>query len=322
MSGFGVCIESSHKMGMGHFFRALNIIEFLKQKKKKYILFLNVDDNSISILKKKKICFETVDLDDTRSNWESVLIKKYDIDFWINDRLETKIEHAHNVKRNNVMLITFDDRGSGAAIADINFGSLAFNFNYPLKGINVFKGTDYLILNKEIDNFRRLRKKGEKIIVSLGGSDTYGVTLKVIEILKNKHASATIIIGPNFKHRDELNSIADKDFRIIDNVPSIIKEFYDYDLAITGGGITPFEANASGLPCIIIANELAEVDNGLLLQNIGSSVFAGYYKELDTGAFKGTLDIEKMSNAGLNNLGTSGIENIYMQIEAAVVKNN
>ena len=48
-------------------------------------------------------------------------------------------------------MISFDDRGDGAEIAHINFGSLPFNFRVSLKGENVFKGLEYLILNKEID---------------------------------------------------------------------------------------------------------------------------------------------------------------------------
>lgn len=314
MSVFGICIESSHKKGMGHFFRALNIIDFLKQRKENYILLVNSDINLASILRKKEIFFGTVNLNDLTSDWESKFIRKYKIDVWINDRLDTQIEHARNVKKNLTKLISLDDRGRGAEIADINFGSLPYNFNYSLKGIIVLKGLEYLVLDKKVSVFRRLRKKCEKVLVTLGGSDTYGVTVKVIKILKNNKIKATIVAGPSFKHWEELNKIADEDYGIINNVPSLTEEFSAYDLAITGGGITPFEANASGLPCIVIANELEEIDNGLFLESLGSSVFAGYHKDINEDVFLKKLNIEEMSNIGISKVKTCGVENIYRQI--------
>ena len=37
------------------------------------------------------------------------------------------------------------------------------------------------------------------------------------------------------------------------------EEMSRHDLAVTGGGMTPFEANAAGLPCIVVANETFEI---------------------------------------------------------------
>jgi len=100
------------------------------------------------------------------------------------------------------------------------------------------------------------------------------------------------------------------------SVPSLIETFHGYDLAVTGGGITPFEANASGLPCIIIANELSEVPNGKLLHELGCSVFAGYYERLNKDIFKQRLDINKMSRVGMSRIGLNGAENVYRKIKA------
>lgn len=315
MSMFGICVESSHQRGMGHFFRALNMIDLFTEKKENYILFVNGDESTVSILKQRRMPFEIVDLNDFESDWETKLIKRYQIDAWINDRLNTEIKHAGNIKKNSIGLVSFDDRGSGAELTDINFGSLPYNFNYNLKGARTLKGIEYLALNKKISEFRRLRKKCDKVAVTLGGSDTYGVTSKVVRILKNNKIPATVLTGPGFKHWKELNEVTAGDYKIMSNVPSLIEVLSQFDLAITGGGVTPFEANAMGLPCIIIANELEEVNSGFFLEEIGSSIFAGYYEEMDADIFKRKISLEKMSNSGLDNLGTSGAENIYGEIK-------
>ena len=310
MKTFGICTESSHKKGMGHLFRMLNLAETIKSKNAQSVILVNNDAKSLSLLEERKASFETMKLGDLSSDWETAAINKYKIGTWINDRFDTDIQHSKNVKKNGISLVSFDDRGSGAGMADVNFGSLPNNFNYKLAGKKVFAGLEYLILNKEIERFKRERRGIKKMLVCLGGSDTYGVTVKVVRILKKRKISADIVTGPCFQHMEELKREAGGDYRIIQNPVSLIKEFFGYDLAVTGGGITPFEANASGLPCIIIANEEHEVANGIFLERFGSSLFAGYHKNIDERIFEKKLDIGVMSRKGLK-VGTGGIDNVY-----------
>lgn len=309
-----ICIESSHQKGMGHLFRALNFIELLKKKNETFIVFVNNDPRTMEILNSQGLSFEIVDFADYVSNWENRLIRQYSVDVWINDRLDTDIRHSRHIKNTRISLVTFDDTGSGAALADIHVAALAFagDGNAPA-GIKL-RGLDYLILNKDIGKFRRLRSGIKKLIVSMGGSDTYGVTVKIVRILKESGKPADIHIGPSFRHHDGLNAVIDHRYKVIGKVPSLVELFYDYDLAITGGGITPFEANASGLPCIIIANELFEIANGQFLDDIGSSVFAGHHEDIHKSVFARELDIENMSRTGMSQITLNGAENIYRKI--------
>ena len=73
-----------------------------------------------------------------------------------------------------------------------------------------------------------------------------------------------------------------------------MEEFSHYDLAITGGGITPFEANAAGLPCVVIANEDFEIPVGLGLEKLGGTVFAGHYSQIDAKLLSENLPIKKI----------------------------
>ena len=71
---FIICIESSHQRGMGHFYRALIIQEYLKKKKEKNLIVINDDKVSVKILREKNITYETVDYSDVTSNWEKRII--------------------------------------------------------------------------------------------------------------------------------------------------------------------------------------------------------------------------------------------------------
>lgn len=313
---FAICIESSHRRGLGHLFRAVNFIDCLKSNHEEAVVFVNDDKTAIKILEERGIKIETVDLRDHRSGWEAGLIVKYGVEIWVDDRLDTVDSHSRKIKDAGIKLVTLDDRGSGAELADINVASLPCSFGRGLKGMKVLESLDYLMLNREIANFKRLRKEGDRIIVTLGGSDTYGVTLKVVEILKGLDRKFTVHTGPAFEHRKELDAIIDKDVKVIRRVPSLIETLYDYDLAVTGGGMTPFEANAAGLPCIIVANETFEIPNGNFLEELGSSVFTGYHEDIDRSCFTNELDIEKMSAIGMEEIPLNGTQNVYNEMRA------
>jgi spore coat polysaccharide biosynthesis predicted glycosyltransferase SpsG len=311
---FAICVESSHKKGMGHFFKMLNFVEYLKSKNEEFIILINEDKISNEILKDKRLPFNVVDLNNVSTNWETDIIKNFKIDVWLNDRLETSSAHAINVRGNDVYLVTIDDLGEGAELSNIHFAAMPCVFNNNPKGEKICSGIKYIILDKEIEKYKKLRNKQDKILVTLGGSDTYGTTIKVVKILNELAVSADIIIGPSFKHKNELLDIAADKFNIKHCVPSLIEEFKNYDMAIAGGGITPFEANASGLPCIIIANEPHEVENAVYLNQLGSSVFAGFHDSIDKSLFSLDLEISKMSKNGLDLLTTSAVEEIYNEI--------
>jgi len=312
----GFCIEASHERGLGHLYKALNFVEYLDGLNEQYVIIVNDDPMAVSILKQRRVAYETVNLSDTQSEWETRIIKQYGITAWINDRLNTDIRHAAHIKKHCVKLVTFDDRGTGAFLADVHFAPLVFSGNELLQGKRVLTGIKYLILSTEIAACRHLRKHQNSIMVTLGGSDTYGVTLQVIALLKRLNKRATVVVGKSFQHHSELEQIIDERFTVKRGVSSLIQEFIHHDLAITGGGVTPFEANASGLPCIVVANELHEIEIGQYLAEVGSSVFAGYYRELDEDIFSIDLDLAIMSRTGIENIKTAGVENVFSELKS------
>lgn len=311
---YGVCVESSHQKGMGHLFRMLNFVDYLRHKGASFIVFVNDDFVARKILRERDVNYEVVNLAESKNDWESQFINEYDIEIWIDDRLDTSDRHARNVKNNGIKLVTFDDRGSGAGHADLNICALALDSPEVLAGKRVLRGAEYLILNQEIPGHRLLREKLEHIVVTMGGSDTHGLTVKVVEIVREFGVSATVIIGPSFQHKKELMRVVDDSVAIRENVSSLIKELCKYDLAITAGGITPFEANACGLPCLIVASEEHEIRIGKYLDALGSSKYLGFRDDLFKKEFTLDVDIKEMSKRGLNGIRLDGLNNVFREI--------
>ena len=311
---FALCIESSHARGMGHFFRALNLADALTHAGLQFTFYLNDHAPSRQILVERGIPHRTVNLADFSSAWEAMLIRDDGIKLWLNDRLNTDFRHSEIVKESGIPLVTFDDRGTGANLTDLHIAALAFNAHEKLAGSRVLRGTDHLILNPEIQNYTRLRKQLSSILVTLGGSDTHGVTITVVRLLERMGRSATVIVGPAFMHTTILEDVLTDNFTLKRGVPSMIEEFYHHDLAITGGGITPFEANASGLPCIVIANECFEIPVGIALQARGGSIFVGRHDSLLQPLFDPDLPLTEMSRAGMKNIGLEGTERVLREL--------
>lgn len=315
-----ICIESSHQRGMGHFYRMVNLVQVLKAQGKKYIVFLNQDEASERILRQERIPFEVVDLWDTDSNWEVEMIQKYKIHHWLNDRMGTRLETARHIKSAGVCLCAIDDTGDGAQLTDKNFCPGCFEEGHLPDG-KVFRGLEYLVLNPQISEYQYQRIKMQRIIVTLGGSDTYGVTLLIVGFLKNAGIAADVVVGPSFRQKEALDALCRERFQVKQGIPSLVEEFRSYDLAVTGGGVTPFEACASGLPCVIVANELHEIATGKLLESLGCASFIGYYKNLSYSKLMDHIryaikNIKTMSSVGIEHIPLNGAENLLREVFA------
>lgn len=303
-----ICVESSHARGMGHLFRMRNLAHLLRARSIPFILLINDHAPALAVLRADGLPFEVIDLA-TAAQWAPDVIARHQPRIWLNDRLDTDLAHAQAVKAAGLALATIEDRGEGATLADLHIASLVFT-GEPLAGRRVLRGLDYLILNPEIAQRRRLRTDLKSLLVTLGGTDTYGATVKAVALLRKLGRAATVIVGPGFQHHDALRAELTPDFEMKIGVPSMIEEMSRHDLAVTGGGVTSFEAAASGLPVIAIANEWFEVPMAQHLAGLGAARFAGHHSALDESAFSIPPDIATMSAAGLAHVPLTGVERV------------
>ncbi|MDC9808234.1 PseG/SpsG family protein [Rhizobium binxianense] len=318
---FVFCIESSHSRGMGHLYRSLTLAEELRHRGRDIHFLVNDHETTLNILRSRGFEITIYDLEAPDGSWENAFTETAGRpEVWVDDRLDTTLAHTEAVIRAGARLVTFDDRGDGAELADINIGALVFDEIDRLKGREVKSGIEYMILNPEIEGYRRARKTVRSILVTLGGADTHGVTVHVANWLQSKPFNVTVVTGPAFHHREELNAVLSKpalaSIEHLTGVPSMAQEMSRHDLAITGGGLTPFEAAASGLPSIVIANELFEIPVGRALERLGFSRFGGHHRSLDLDTLSLDLPIEIMSQTALRRTDLDGSRRIADLLEA------
>jgi spore coat polysaccharide biosynthesis predicted glycosyltransferase SpsG len=307
---FALCLEASHARGYGHLYRVLRLATELRQRGVRVILVSNQDANALQLL--EQAAFPVISVPDLRSadDWESPLVSRHAIRVWVNDRLSTDEAHAQRLLATGARLATIDDQGTGAALADLHVAPLAALERKEPPGRRVLSGMDFLILDPVIARLRRLRVRADRWIVTLGGTDTYGVSVKVVRLLRDFIDRATVVVGPGFQHLAQLREVLPASYELKQGVPSLVEEFSRHDVAVTGGGITAFEACASGLPTVVIANEPHEHSAGKYLERLGCARFAGEHSELGAAPFKSALDVERMSKAGMAALPSNGASRV------------
>ena len=335
-----LAIESSNTRGMGHLFRSFQYVDYLESAGIEYVYLINDDAVARSMLDYKGITYQVVDYEDTDSDWEKNIIEKEKITIWFNDKYTTTIEMAKHIKDVGIPFVCIDDIGEGAECADMYFAGMIYPTLKKGLGRKNYCGNEYIVLSKELDNYKRIRTNNnhKKIAITMGGSDPHEVTEAVVKELlelekKTKNEDqisdhelsydVSIVIGPSYKKREELERINNGKIEIYQNLDSLFAFLYDHDLVITGGGGTCCEAAAMGLPALIIANASHEINTGRYMQEMGVAVYLGDHSNWDREQLRKIvrsdnigvgLDAEQMSRRGMELFDTNATDRIWTTI--------
>ncbi len=139
-------------------------------------------------------------------------------------------------------------------------------------------GSEYALLRPEFAQLRfgalkqRHGRYGmERILVSMGGSDPDNLCSRVLQGLNRVDwadpPQVDLILGPGFRHRDEVGRIAEDHvayINIAENVSNMAEYMQNADLAIGAGGVTSWERCCLGLPALTLQsaeNQSAVISN-------------------------------------------------------------
>ncbi|HEY3272830.1 MAG TPA: hypothetical protein VGJ92_03650 [Methanocella sp.] len=132
-------------------------------------------------------------------------------------------------------------------------------------------GFDYVILRDAIVRLKGLRRPGNKpprLVITMGGSDPAGMTLKIMEMLKDRELNAhiTVLTGDSFKHRSSLAALAGSlpgNFSIVDYTP---KALIDADFAICAFGMSIYEMIYLGIPAVCVSHSTENAHGARILR--------------------------------------------------------
>jgi spore coat polysaccharide biosynthesis predicted glycosyltransferase SpsG len=126
-------------------------------------------------------------------------------------------------------------------------------------------GPKYYIFPQEYHNGRcvrrNIRENANRVLITLGGADPLGITLKTLKALSGINGlnlEVRVVIGPNFQseHVEEIRHLAassENSITMIDRPESLIEHMLWCDVAVTSSGSTKYELAVTGTPGVQIA---------------------------------------------------------------------
>lgn len=262
--------RGNHKQGMGDVMGSLAIADACRETNSGDTITFMVDND-------KEACDAVVarayDIEVVNNLTEEMAYtKRISPDVVVVNMFKNDAERLKSFKQNTRLLVTIDDPGSAARWADIRINPLYYNDDAINDPAYVALGKEFITANKDK---KVIKDKVEIILITQGGSDTYGFTPKIVGALSSsieKDCQIDIVIGPAFKHHRELKKAIDRskrDFNIIHNAANICELMQQSDMAITAGGNTMFELACVGVPAIVICGEEFEKETADKMEKCG-----------------------------------------------------
>jgi len=158
------------------------------------------------------------------------------------------------------------------------------NYTSSKPGFCLFSGPEYLALSEEYkvlnQQSRQFESNIKQIVVSMGGTDRSGATLRIIDSLFEWRRDVTkhIVIGAGFVLEAELKEKLNyKPDRIVlhQNLPSLAKLLAVCDIGFTAGGNTLYELACVGTPAIVLFEDPHEEKQGRAFEENGFGMCLG-----------------------------------------------
>lgn len=183
------------------------------------------------------------------------------------DVRDTSAEYVRYLKETGARVVTIDDPGAGAGLADAAFrGGVA-----PRREKNMYFGPDYSILAPDISAFREQSRPpaaAARAVCFLGTFDAkhYGRWLP-------EAAAAFPRITFEWFGGGGSPECPLPNLRIMDlSHPAFFQSLVSADFAVVSGGVCLFESLAIGRPALVLAQAPHESDQAVLFSSMGAAV--------------------------------------------------
>jgi UDP-2,4-diacetamido-2,4,6-trideoxy-beta-L-altropyranose hydrolase len=290
------------QIGSGHFMRCLALAEALKTRGDD-VCFVTSTDSTFPIKRvedsKMEVFYNLSNI--PFADW--VILDGYHFDF----------EYQNRIRESGSKLLVIDDYASikrycADIILDQNVGTNSDLYTAILPDTKLLLGSKYVLLRSEFIKYRNFQRINpdiaKNILITLGGGDDEGASLKIIEALDTldmKDLNIRLIAGannPNLSIIEQKIAKTALQIELLQIVEDMPEQMIWADMGITAGGTTLWEALYLGLPLISVIlaeNQRQNVETLAqmkLLRNLGWNSQLKTEKvvqELDTFIFDKTL---------------------------------
>lgn len=264
MMKVAVRVDGGPNIGMGHIQRCLALSSQLK-KNGAEIFFVSKKNNIVK-RKVKQEGFEVITLKDhidLKENLRDTInaIKTCRADVVITDSYAINEHYLTEIKKTIPLLVSIDDLAKVPFPSDIvinqNVYAKDLKYRFLTGNTKFLLGPEYALLREEFADLseRKINKKVQNILITLGGSDPFNVTPKILNVLDRiqEDFNITVAIAYFFNNISEIEETVkkmSKRVELIYNSSQMASLMLSSDLAIAGGGTTLYEIAATGTPTL------------------------------------------------------------------------
>jgi spore coat polysaccharide biosynthesis protein SpsF len=163
-------------------------------------------------------------------------------------------------------------------------------------GGKLFTGWEWIVVGRQ---FRRERERLSavqrvsngvpRILVTMGGSDPAGLTLKALEGLKTVDSAfhAVFVLGPAFVHGEAFEEAlggVEYSHEVHAGVENMAEEMGRADLAVACFSGTAYELASLGIPSVLLALTKDHEESCLALESAGMALGLGWHGEVGAAA--------------------------------------
>jgi len=291
-----VICDCSSEIGFGHIMRCLPLADELHNAYGCHISFaMKSDASGIAMVREHGYTvfnpIASKDFFDYESwlNTVTVKVKPNVIVLDIRDDLPRSILGFW--RAGGINIVTIDDPSERRLDVDLAFYPpvpQVSKMDWTGFGGQLYTGWEWVILRPEFSRQPASKNIYDRlqILVTMGGSDPAGLTLKVLAVLDSlqEEFDAKVVVGSGFVWNTELKvflSRARRNFTILRNVGNMAAIMSGVHFAIASFGVTAYELAAMGVPALHLCLTDDHAESATVFEEAGLAISLGNYATMN-----------------------------------------
>ena len=271
-------VIGNNEVGMGHIYRSLALAHELSDHE---IMFV-CDSKSYGVVNQLAGYDYWLGVVDEGNIVSAILELKPDL--VINDVLDTTMEYIEKLKQNDVLVVNFEDLGSGAAVADLTINEL---YDEPvIEGDRILWGHRYFFVREEFEAAapHQLSERVDSVLLTFGGTDKNQLTLAIYkairELCQSLGVHIHIVTGPGYLGYEKLLGEVEREGGAsVTHATGVMSRIMEQTaVAITSNGRTVYELAHMNIPSIVVPQHERERTHSFAREATGFVPMLSYQK--------------------------------------------
>jgi spore coat polysaccharide biosynthesis predicted glycosyltransferase SpsG len=298
--------DASPSIGYGHLMRCVALAEQMRACGQWDVIFAMTDDRAgIDLVRERGFTVEHPQFqgkEHAERDWLALLADRHQADLLLLDlRNDLRRADVEAVRGNDITIVCIDDLSERRLAADLVFFPPVPQVRHldwtGFRG-RWFSGWEWIMMPThfaaERASLQPVYREIPQLLITMGGSDPAGMTLRAIDALDTLDSKfeTNIVVGSAFMHGPALKrklEHTNREYRVTVNPPSIARVMKSADLALASFGATAYELACLGIPTLHLCLSEDHAKSASALTEAGAAVSLGIYSEVSLTAIRAAI---------------------------------